>query len=87
MYPNSLLRLLAVAVVALPPPYLLLKSSLIRSRKAIGICLPTDSTLQKNPLIMKHVQQKEGKQYRRSNEPKKVHVDEQIKIINFKIRG
>jgi len=43
-YPNSLLRLLAVAVVALPPPYLLLKSSLIRSRKAIGICLPTDST-------------------------------------------
>ena len=43
-YPNSLLRLLAVAVVALPAPYLLLKSSLIRSRKAIGICLPTDST-------------------------------------------
>jgi len=43
-YPNSLLRLLAVDVVALPPPYLLLKSSLIRSRKAIGICLPIDST-------------------------------------------
>lgn len=37
-YPNSLLRLFAAAVEALPPAYFLVKSSLIRSRKAIGIC-------------------------------------------------
>lgn len=43
-YPNSLVRLLATAVVAFPPPYLLVKSSLIRSRKAMGTCRPTDST-------------------------------------------
>lgn len=43
-YPNSLLRLLATAVAALPPPYLLVKSSLILSRNAIGTCLPADST-------------------------------------------
>lgn len=43
-YPNSLLRLLAAAVAAFPPPYLLLKSSLTRTKKAIGICCPTDST-------------------------------------------
>lgn len=43
-YPNSLLRLLATAVAAFPPPYLLLKSSLTRSKKAMGICLPADST-------------------------------------------
>lgn len=43
MYPNSLFRLLATAVSAFPPPYLFLKSALTRSRKAIDICLPTDS--------------------------------------------
>lgn len=43
-YPNSLFRPLAFAVAAFPPPYLLLKSSLMRSKKAIGSCLPTDST-------------------------------------------
>lgn len=43
-YPNSLFRLLATAVAAFPPPYFLVKSSLIRSRNAIGSCLPTDST-------------------------------------------
>lgn len=43
-YPNSRSRLLAAAVAAFPPPYLFTKSSLIRSRKAMGTCLPTDST-------------------------------------------
>jgi len=43
-YPNSLLRLFAAAFSAFPPEYFLLKSSLICSRKAIGICRPTDST-------------------------------------------
>lgn len=43
-YPNSLFKLLATAVAAFPPPYLLVKSSLMRSRNAIGICLPTVST-------------------------------------------
>jgi hypothetical protein len=42
-YPNSLLRPLATAVAAFPPPYLLLKSSLTRSNKAMGVCLPADS--------------------------------------------
>ena len=43
-HPNSLFRPLATAVAAFPPPYLLLKSSLTRSKKAMGICLPADST-------------------------------------------
>lgn len=43
-YPNSLFKLLATAVAAFPPPYFLVNSSLIRSRNAIGTCLPTDST-------------------------------------------
>ena len=43
-YPNSRLRLFAAAVAAFPPPYLLVKSSLTLSRKAMGICRPTDST-------------------------------------------
>lgn len=42
-YPNSLLRPRAEAVAALPPLYFLAKSSLMRSRNAIGICLPADS--------------------------------------------
>jgi reverse gyrase len=42
-YPKSRLRLLAVAVAALPPAYLLLKSNLIISMKARGICRPADS--------------------------------------------
>lgn len=42
-YPNSLFRLFAEAVAALPPPYFLLNSSLTRSRKAMGSCLPADS--------------------------------------------
>lgn len=33
-----------MAVAALPPPYFDTKSSLTLSRKAIGICLPTDSS-------------------------------------------
>lgn len=44
LYPNSLFRLLGPAVEAFPPPYFFVKSSLIRSRKAIGSCLPADST-------------------------------------------
>lgn len=44
MYPNSLFRLLAEAVAAFPAPYFLLNSSFTRSRKAIGSCLPADST-------------------------------------------
>jgi len=43
-YPNSLLRLLAAAVAAFPPPYLAIKSSFTRSRKATGTCLPIDSS-------------------------------------------
>ncbi|MCV5003736.1 hypothetical protein OFM39_29205, partial [Escherichia coli] len=42
-YPNSLLRLLATAVSALPPPYLFLKSAFIRSKNAIEMCLLTAS--------------------------------------------
>jgi hypothetical protein len=41
---NSLLRLLAIAAAAFPPPYFLVNSSFVRSRKATGICLSTDST-------------------------------------------
>ena len=43
-YPNSLFKLLGAAVAALPPPYLLVKSSLMSSRKAIAIWRPMDST-------------------------------------------
>jgi len=42
-YPKSRVRLLVVAIAALPPAYLLLKSSLIIPRKTIGICRPADS--------------------------------------------
>lgn len=43
-YPNSLFRPLGAAVAALPPSYLFVKSSLMRSRKAIAIWRPVDST-------------------------------------------
>lgn len=43
-YPYSRLRLFSVAVAAFPPPYFLVNSSFTLSRKAIGICLPADST-------------------------------------------
>lgn len=42
-YPNSLLRLLAAAVSALPPPYLFLKSAFKRSKKATETCFGADS--------------------------------------------
>jgi hypothetical protein len=43
-YPNSLLSPLAGVVAAFPPPYLDKKSSLMRSKKAMGTCRPTDSS-------------------------------------------
>lgn len=43
-YPNSLFKLFAEAVLALPLPYRFMKSSFTRTRKAMGVVLPADST-------------------------------------------